>query len=93
MLRKLSVIAAIVAALLIPATAMAKPGHGGKHGHWKGGHAKHWNYKHSNKRWYGHRGYKNYGRGHGRWWGGRWYAYGVGSCWRLVPGGWVWICS
>jgi hypothetical protein len=93
MLRKLSVIAAIVAALAIPGAAMAAKhggghhgGHkGGHHGHWKGGHGKHWN-----KNWSG----RHYGwRGHGRYWRGQWYAYGVGSCWRLVPGGWVWICS
>ncbi len=93
MLRKLTVIAAILAALAIPGAAMAGK-HGGGHGHWKGGHG-HWKggHGHYNKRWYGH-GYKNYGwRGHGRYWGGRWYAYGVGSCWRLVPGGWVWVCN
>jgi len=68
MLRKLSVIAAIVAALAIPGAAMAAKhggghhgGHkGGHHGHWKGGHGKHWN-----KNWGG----RHYGwRGHGRYW-------------------------
>ena len=29
----------------------------------------------------------------GRWWGGRWYAYGVGPCWSLQPGGlFIWVC-
>ncbi len=32
--------------------------------------------------------------GHGRrFWRGRWWAYGVGSCWRLTPDGfYVWVC-
>ena len=30
---------------------------------------------------------------HGRHWGGRWWPYGVGSCWRWTPIGFVWICS
>ncbi len=31
---------------------------------------------------------------HGRrWWHGRWYPYGVGSCWRPTPVGYVWICD
>ncbi len=33
-----------------------------------------------------------YGTGR-RWYGGRWYAYGVGSCWRPSPIGYVWICG
>jgi len=33
-----------------------------------------------------------YGRGR-RYWRGRWWAYGVGSCWRLTPDGfYVWVC-
>jgi hypothetical protein len=28
-----------------------------------------------------------------RFWRGRWYAYGVGPCWQLTPGGYVWICG
>lgn len=28
-----------------------------------------------------------------RYWRGRWWAYGVGSCWRLTPDGYyVWVC-
>jgi hypothetical protein len=34
--------------------------------------------------WYGARG---------RYWRGRWWAYGVGSCWRWTPIGYVWICG
>lgn len=26
-------------------------------------------------------------------WRGRWWAYGVGSCWRSTPIGYVWICG
>jgi hypothetical protein len=32
-----------------------------------------------------------YGTGR-RYWHGRWWAYGVGSCWRSTPIGYVWIC-
>lgn len=32
-----------------------------------------------------------YGTGR-RYWGGRWWPYGVGSCWRLSPIGYVWVC-
>ena len=29
-----------------------------------------------------------------RYWRGRWWAYGVGSCWRITPAGYyVWICG
>jgi hypothetical protein len=47
--------------------------------HWNG-HSAHWNNNH-------------WRHGHGRWYGGRWWGYGVGSCWSLVPGGYVWICG
>jgi hypothetical protein len=33
-----------------------------------------------------------YGPGR-HYWRGRWYAYGVGSCWRSTPIGYVWICG
>lgn len=36
--------------------------------------------------------YHRHGHGHGRWWHGRWWGYGVGSCWRWTPYGYVWIC-
>src|SRR4029078_6494672 len=55
------------------------------------------NYGHRN---YGHRNYgyvhRNYGyRGYrgGRWYAGRWWGYGVGTCWRWTPAGYVWICG
>ncbi len=33
-----------------------------------------------------------YGTGR-RFWGGRWWPYGVGSCWRASPIGYVWVCG
>jgi hypothetical protein len=33
-----------------------------------------------------------YGTGR-RYWRGRWWPYGVGSCWRASPIGYVWICG
>lgn len=33
-----------------------------------------------------------YGTGR-RYWRGRWWPYGVGSCWRTSPIGYVWICG
>ena len=43
---------------------------------------------------YGRRYYGGvwYGTGR-RYWGGRWWAYGVGSCWRTTPIGFVWVCG
>lgn len=33
-----------------------------------------------------------YGTGR-RYWNGRWWAYGVGTCWRASPIGYVWVCG
>jgi hypothetical protein len=33
-----------------------------------------------------------YGTGR-RYWRGRWWPYGVGSCWRSTPIGFVWVCG
>jgi hypothetical protein len=33
-----------------------------------------------------------YGTGR-RYWHGRWWPYGVGSCWRSSPIGYVWVCG
>jgi hypothetical protein len=33
-----------------------------------------------------------YGTGR-RYWRGRWWPYGVGSCWRWSPIGYVWVCG
>ena len=27
------------------------------------------------------------------WYGGRWWPYGVGTCWRPAPMGYVWVCG
>jgi hypothetical protein len=79
--RKISLVAAIATCLFIPATAFAKGGgHGGGHGGhggWKGGG------------WHG----GGWHRGHGRFWHGRWWGYGVGSCWRWTPAGYIWVCG
>lgn len=57
-----------------------------------GRHYAHRNYGHRN---YGNRNYahRNYGYRGGRWYRGRWWGYGVGSCWRWTPAGYVWICG
>jgi hypothetical protein len=47
------------------------------------------------------RGYRVGGRYYGgiwygtgrRYWRGRWWPYGVGSCWRPSPIGYVWVCG
>jgi hypothetical protein len=33
-----------------------------------------------------------YGTGR-RYWNGRWWPYGVGTCWRSSPIGFVWVCG
>jgi hypothetical protein len=33
-----------------------------------------------------------YGTGR-RFWRGRWWGYGVGTCWRSTPIGYVWVCG
>jgi hypothetical protein len=33
-----------------------------------------------------------YGTGR-RYWNGRWWPYGVGTCWRASPIGYVWVCG
>ena len=33
-----------------------------------------------------------YGTGR-RYWNGRWWPYGVGTCWRSSPIGYVWVCG
>jgi hypothetical protein len=76
-------------------------GHGG-HGRGHGGHGR----GHAGRgrghggRGHGHggRGHRHGGRGHrhghgGRWWHGRYWGYGVGSCWRWTPAGYIWICG
>jgi hypothetical protein len=51
--------------------------------------------RHVNRVVVGHRYHGGIYYGHvRRYWHGRWWAYGVGSCWRLTPDGYyVWICQ
>jgi len=43
---------------------------------------------------YGGRYYGGYWYGtRRRYYGGRWWPYGVGSCWRVSPIGYVWVCG
>lgn len=90
MLRNISIAAAVAACLLIPASALARGGGHGGHG---GGHGGHGGGFHGGG-WHGG-GWKGGGwrHGHGRYWRGRWWGYGVGSCWRWTPAGWVWVCG
>jgi len=91
MFRKLCVVAAMAAALSVPATdALAWVAHGG-------GRGVHGGY--GGRGYYGGRGVRGgyVGRGYygggGRYWGGRYWGYGVGPCWRVTPyGGFVWVC-
>ena len=73
--------------------SISRGGAGRHYGHVGGGR----NYGHRNygNRNYGHRNYgnRNYGYRGGRWYRGRWWGYGVGSCWRWTPAGYVWICG
>lgn len=99
MLRNISIAAAVAACLLIPASALARGGghgghgggHGGHGGGWHGGGGGGWK---GGGGWHGG-GWKGGGwrHGHGRYWRGRWWGYGVGSCWRWTPVGWVWVCG
>lgn len=99
MLRNISIAAAVAACLLIPASALARGGghgghgggHGGHGGGWHGGGGGGWK---GGGGWHGG-GWKGGGwrHGHGRYWRGRWWGYGVGSCWRWTPAGWVWVCG
>ena len=57
-------------------------GGGSNYGHRNYGH-RNYGYGHRN---YGYRGYRG-----GRWYGGRWWGYGVGTCWRWTPAGYVWV--
>jgi len=53
-------------------------------GHYYGGRYYRWGGRYYGGVWYGN------GR---RWYGGRWWPYGVGSCWRAAPIGYVWVCG
>ena len=106
MLRKVSFVFALLGALALPSAMLAGPGGGHGGGGMGGGHGGdgmgggghggggwghgggHGGWDHGGWRHGGHWGHG----GQGRFWRGRWYPYGVGSCWRVAPGGWVWIC-
>jgi hypothetical protein len=86
-MRKLSLITAVVACVVLPSVALAT--HGGHHG--GGGHGGgHWAGSTSGPIGGGLHGH---GAGHGRYWHGLWYEEGVGHCWRLTPDGYVWACD
>lgn len=99
MLRNISIAAAVAACLLIPASALARGGGHGGHGGGHGGHGGGW-HGGGGGGWKGGGGWHGGGwrgggwrHGHGRYWRGRWWGYGVGSCWRWTPAGWVWVCG
>ena len=77
-----------VSGLLMTATDTSAQAyyHGGWHGGWHRGWRGGWRV---GGRYYGG---VWYGRGR-HWYGGRWWAYGVGSCWRPSPIGFVWVCG
>lgn len=100
MLRKISIAAAVAACLLIPASALARGGGHGGHGGGHGGHGGGWHGGGGGGGWKGGGGWHGGGwhgggwrHGRGRYWRGRWWGYGVGSCWRWTPVGWVWVCG
>src|SRR5262245_45564113 len=107
MLRHATIVCALGAALLFPLPVLAGHGHGhGGHGHGghghshghgghggqahKGGHGGHGHKGHNHA--HVHHDHHNH-HGHGHWWHGRWWGYGVGSCWRWTPYGYVWVCG
>jgi hypothetical protein len=91
MLRRLSLITAMVTALALPATDALAWVARGRGGHVYAGRGVHGAYVGRGVHGaYVRRGV--YGGG-GRYWHGRYWGYGVGPCWRVAPyGGWVWAC-
>src|SRR5208283_2495461 len=73
MLRKLSLIAAMAAALAFPSAALAHHGGGHGGGHWGGHGGGHWG-GHGGGHWGGHGG--GHWGGHGHWHHGGWGGYG-----------------
>jgi len=83
---------AFSAALLfgIAAGVSQADGRGRGGGGFHGGRAGHVGHRVVGGRYYGG---VWYGTGR-RWYNGRWWAYGVGSCWRMTPDGYhVWVCG
>ena len=107
MLRKFSLIAALMGALMLPVgatlstlsmlptEAVAKKG-GGKGHHGKGHHGKgHHGKGHHVKRGHGNKYYWHDGHRYydrDHRWDGGWWGYG-GPCWLRTPFGWIWICD
>jgi hypothetical protein len=88
------------AGLMMAASDMSAQARGGGHGgggHGGGGHGGggHGGGGHGGGHFSGGHGGGHFaGRGHGgHFWHGRWYGYGVGSCWRWTPDGYIWICG
>jgi hypothetical protein len=105
MLRTAFLVGGIAASLLLPTTVLnARGGGHGGGGHGGGGHGGGGGAVHvdgggmhmggGRAHIGGAPGVRVVGGGGGRhFWHGRWYAYGVGPCWQLAPGGYVWICG
>ena len=104
MIKKLSMVAAVTAALLFPTLAVARPHAraGGVHRNVQVNKNIHVNKSiHVNKNVSANRRLVVGRRYHGgiwyghvrRRWHGVWYAYGVGPCWLSTPIGYVWTCE
>jgi hypothetical protein len=101
MLRTAFLVGAIAASLLLPMTMLEARGggHGGE-GHGGGG-ARGGAVHFGGGGMHVGEGRVHVGSGPGvrvagggrRFWHGRWYPYGVGPCWQLAPGGYVWVCG
>jgi hypothetical protein len=92
-LRKISLIAGLVATLTLPTAALSRGGGHGGGGHGGGGHG----VAHGVSRggWHGGHGPYWYGSREQYWYNGRWWlGVGTGPCWRWAPhyGGWGWVC-
>ncbi len=101
MIRKLSLLVAVGAALAMMSPANAFNGKGGPHpgGPHPGGqqHPGQWKHPIPKHPLGGHHPpggmYLQYGKHPGHWYHGHYYKYGVGPCWRRNPDGeWTWIC-
>jgi hypothetical protein len=103
MLRTAFVVVSIVASVLIPTTVLQARGGGGHGGEGHGGAGGSGGAVHvgggglhvggGRVHAGGGPGVRVVDGGGRRFWHGRWYAYGVGPCWRLTPGGYVWVCG
>ncbi len=107
MLRKVSLITTVLAALALPvgatllaagaATLAPTEAVAKKKGKSYGGKrysGKRYSGKRYSGRYRGRRayGYRRYAPRYGRWYRGRYWSYGIGACWRLGRYGYVWVC-